>query len=147
MDFVDQIGLQEVAGELAAAHEPNILAGMFADLRDEAGGGVLREDVAGAFAGREGARENIHLGGWREVAATHFAGDVVGFASEDVGVNGGEERGHGKIFGHEQEVEGAVGAGDVAVETHGGGKNDFAHGGNIGGARSCVKGRRKVTGD
>jgi hypothetical protein len=50
-----------------------------------------------------------------------------GFAAHDGRVNGGEEGSHRVALGHEQEVHGAVGAGDVSVEADAYAEDDFAH--------------------
>ncbi len=62
-----------------------------------------------------------------ELAAAHLETGIEAFASHDCGINGGEKRPHRVILGHEEEVDGAVGACDVTVEADAQAENDFAH--------------------
>src|SRR5260370_13730753 len=59
--------------------------------------------------------------------ATHFESIVVGFATHDHRVDGGEERAHGIVLGHEEKIDRAIGAGDVAVEADAEAEDHLAH--------------------
>src|SRR2546426_6871165 len=41
VEFIDQVCLEEVAGQFPAAHEPDVFAGAFAELTDESGGRLV----------------------------------------------------------------------------------------------------------
>ena len=81
-----------------------------------AGGLGSRHDVAGQSIAGDG------------LASAHFEPDVEGLAAHDGGIDGREEGSHRVVPGHEEEVDGAVGAGDVAVEADAETEDDFAHG-------------------
>jgi len=129
VEFVDEIFLEESAGEFAAAHVPNVFAGLLAERFEKGFGGVVDEGDAEAFAGRLGLRHDVIFHGAAETAA-HFLGDVEGFAAHESGVDGGEKGGHRIVFGHEEEVDGAVEAGDVTVERDAEAEDDLAHKGD-----------------
>lgn len=59
VESINQICLEEGAGEFAAAHEPDILAGAFAELTDERSGRLVDEYQTITFAGRFGMGEDL----------------------------------------------------------------------------------------
>jgi hypothetical protein len=59
--LVDEVVFEEGAGEFAAAHEPDVFAGAFAELLEETFRRFVDEGDAAAFAGRLGMRENVVL--------------------------------------------------------------------------------------
>lgn len=60
--------------------------------------------------------------------ATHLHRCFIRFAAHQSGIDGLEERGHGVVLGHEEEIDGAIRAGDVAVKADSKAEYDFAHG-------------------
>lgn len=130
--FVDEVVLEEGSGKFAAAHVPDVLALLFAKRFHEELGGRVDDGNARAFAGLEGTRQDVAsetvIG---ELAAAHAQASFVGFAAHERGIDGFEEGGHGVVLGHEEKVDGAVWAGDVAVEGDAEAKYDFAHGGGL----------------
>ncbi len=115
--LVDYVVFEEVASEFAAAHQPDVFSRPLAELLDETFWGLVDKGDAVAFAGRLRMRENVALH-FRaaESACTHFESIVVGLAPHDGSINGGEKRAHRIVLGHEEKIDRAIGAGDVAVE-------------------------------
>ncbi len=103
---------------------------MSAQFVDQIGGGLIGEYEALAFAGGLRARHYVsgHFGIGE--SAAHAQSGVESFAAHDGGVDGGEEWSHRVALGHEEEIDRAVGAGDVAVEGDAEAEDDFAHPGN-----------------
>src|SRR5262249_31790379 len=119
---------EECTGNFSAAHEPDVLPGVHADLVHQRGRGFPGEDQAFALARRQRARHDIALEVAAEAApSAHGFRDVIGFAPHDGGVDGGEKVGHGVVLGHEEEIDCAVGTGDVAVKTDAETQDHFAH--------------------
>src|SRR3989442_15036921 len=50
VEFIHQVCFEEVAGQLAAAHEPDVFARAFAELTDESSGRLVGEYEAGTVA-------------------------------------------------------------------------------------------------
>ncbi len=117
--FVDYVVFQEVAGQFAAAHQPNVLSGTFAKFLEERSWGFVNEGDVAALAGRLGMGEDVALHfGIAEAASAHFEGGIIGFAPHDHRVDSGEERAHRIVLGHEEEIDCAIGAGDVTVKAN-----------------------------
>src|ERR1700682_261861 len=127
--FVDEVIFEEVAGELAAAHQPDVSSGALAERFNESLRGFVDEGDAAAFSWGLRVRENVHshlrLG---ERAAAHLESHLIGLPAHDRFVNRGEERAHGIVLWHEDKIDCAIGTGDVAVEADAEAKDDLAHG-------------------
>jgi len=102
-----------------------MFAGALANFGNDGAGRIVRDQDAIAHAGRKRFRKDEVLDAAAE-RASHFQSIVVGFAAEDGSVDGFEEGAHRIVFGHEEKIDGAVGAGDVAVETDAEAEDDFA---------------------
>jgi hypothetical protein len=127
--FVDHIVFEEVAGEFAAAHQPDVLSRAFAEILHETFWGFVDEGDPGALAGRLGLREDVALHFCvAEAASAHLESIIVGLATHDHRVDGGEERAHGIVLGHEEKIDRAIRAGNVAVEADAEAEDDLAHG-------------------
>src|SRR6202521_1138171 len=109
---------------------PDVFSGALAELLDETLQRFVDEGDAAALAGRLGMRENVTLH-FRvaESDASHSQGHLVGLAPHECRINGGEERAHRIVLGHEEKIDRSIGAGDVAVEADAEAKDDLAHGG------------------
>src|SRR6266436_191826 len=128
IELVDNVVLEEVASEFSAAHQPDIFSRLLPEFLDETSGGFIDERDAAALAGRLGMGEHVALSLRVAETATHFESIVVGFATHDHRVDGGEERAHGIVLGHEEKIDRAIGAGDVAVEADAEAEDHLAHG-------------------
>jgi hypothetical protein len=115
--LIHKVVFEEVARQLAPAHQPDVLAGELAELLHEAFRGFVDKGDPAAFAGRLGMGENVTLH-FRvaESATAHLGGDVVGLATHERRINGGEERAHRIVLGHEEKVDRSIWASDVAVK-------------------------------
>ena len=87
IELVDQVVFEEVAGELAAAHQPDVFSGALAKLIEETLQGFIDEGAAAALAGRLGMGEDLALH-FRvaESSSAHLEGQVVGLAPHDGGI-------------------------------------------------------------
>src|SRR5256885_9967821 len=103
-----------------------MFAGLLADRGDHRAGRFVCEDDVVAFAGRLRFGKDIIFHGAAERAA-HFQTIVVSLAAKDTRVDGFEEGAHRIVFGHEKKIDGAVRAGDVAVEADAEAEDDFAN--------------------
>src|SRR5215475_164413 len=130
IEFINQIELEKVADELTTAHEPDVFAGLTANGLDDFFRRISGEDDAVALTSRKRAREDVggEAVGVDLFASGHFEADFIGFASHQSRVDGLEESAHGVVLGHEQEVDGTVGAGDIAIEGNAEAENNAAHG-------------------
>jgi hypothetical protein len=79
-------------------------------------GGIVREHIARHAVVREGT-------------AAHAKADFICFAAHEGSVDSFEERTHRVVLWHKQEIDGAVGTRDVAVEGYAETEDDPAHGG------------------
>jgi len=92
---------------------------------DHRAGRFVCEDDVVAFAGRLCFGKDVIFHGAAERAA-HFQAVVVSLAAKDTRVDGFEEGAHRIVLGHEEKIDGAVRAGDVAVEADAEAEDDFA---------------------
>src|SRR6266568_951382 len=127
--LVDQVVFEEVTGEFAAAHQPDIFPGTLAKVLDESFRGLIDEGDAAALAGRLRMGEDVALCFRVAECASHFESIVVGFTPHDHGIDGGEKRAHRIVLGHEEKIDRSIGAGDVAIEADAEAEDDLAHGG------------------
>jgi hypothetical protein len=128
VEFIDQVVLEERAGELASTHVPDFFSPALAQLGDERLRIFIDEGDAVAFAGWKRPREDVFVQAVvGEGAAAQAQADLVGLAAHESGVDGFEKGSHGVILRHEEEVDGAVEACDVAVEGDSKAEDDETH--------------------
>src|SRR5262249_6812449 len=127
IEFIDQVRLQEVANELAAAHQPDVLARTFSYFTNQSRWRPVGERHTVAVARPQLPGKNIRSR-LRTKRAAHFLGDIVGLSSHKSGVNAGEEVCHRIVFGHEQKIDVPVATSDVAVQADTEAQDDFTHG-------------------
>src|SRR5450432_238136 len=134
MNLIDKISSQKVTRDLPSAHQPYIFSFFLPDRFHQALRALIDEDKAFALSARQRSGEDI-VGDFRTLTCVrwraHCFGYLVALAAHDGGIHAGKELRHGEILGHEKEVKGPVGPGNVAVQTHSEGKNDSAHGGEL----------------
>ena len=65
VEFIDQIRPEELAGEFATAHEPDVFAAAFAETANEGGRGLVDEREPISFARRLGVGEDVGRQSWR----------------------------------------------------------------------------------
>src|SRR6266567_3019064 len=126
--LVDHVIFEEVAGEFAAAHQPDVFPGTLAEMVEESSRRFVDEGDAAALAGRLGMGEDVALCFRVAESASLFESIVVGFTPHDHGIDGGEERAHRIVLRHEEKIDRSIGAGDVAIEADAEAEDDPAHG-------------------
>src|SRR6266850_2458689 len=106
IELIDEVLFEEVAHELAAAHQPDVFSGALAQLLDESFRSFIDESYAAALAGPLGMGENVGPQ-TRVVVGTsaHFESDIVRLAAHERGINGGEKWTHRIVLGHEEKID------------------------------------------